>query len=355
MSVSIELLLLVACRILPVPEPIQTPQADRPAAPAAPVKAPVSAPEIRWAPRAVQREQALIWVEPDVRRQTAGVLRRGQLVLIGGDGPSVAWRDGTERLVQARAAGMEGWMLASDLRDVDFPAWAGALGGAHDPFENPSNLCGPKAAKPWAGGEFEILRVEGDQAIYEAGCMERPDEDADGGADGGSLTPSKRKGSAPLLDFMLLREVKTCMQRLESTGNRSDSLRRVWPQEPALCNVLKIEQIQLPGSRSSWRIDLDGGDHPAEGFVVDGSFLPTPLSGIGKRVFDGPDYTLWLLEAGGRLKVIRLGTAPPSVLEVLDRPLTGEEVTVGGQDGNITGGGTACTWLPGRRQFYICN
>ena len=208
------------------------------------------------------------------------------------------------------------------------------------------------AAPPHAGGEFKLLeRSGGDKVRYEAPCVEKGED--------GSTTPSTRQGLASILDFAAVQDVKTCTQRMEGLGNVSEDLKKVWPQDPAVCEVLKITEVSppFPGSTHTWSIDLAGTDSPVEGFVADGKWLPTHAID-GKRVFDGPDYVLMATEANGRFVVLRLGLYPPSVLSVLDKPISGDEgeAFAAGGSGKVEGDkGTHCEWVPGRKQYYRCN
>jgi hypothetical protein len=171
-------------------------------------------------------------------------------------------------------------------------------------------------------------------------------------------TISKMTGEASLLVFAEIQHTRTCSRRLEATGSVSEALKAAWPQDPVLCSLLSVEQVYppFPGTAATWKIDLPGGSHPAEGFVANGAWLATSLTG-GTRIFDGPDYTLWTTEEKNRFKVLRFSLYPPSVIEVLDKPMTGEEAEAfaAGAFGALQGsGGSSCVWLPGRKQYYIC-
>lgn len=359
-------LCLYACA--PIPDPEQPPVGISPPTTAAPAPqvlperpapgSPGAAPGADAAParlalRAVGTDRALLWAGPEVRGETLAVLQRGQLLLIeeGTETAPVVWQGRSAPLVAVRSgglggAGARGWALASALQEVELPARGAAIG----PLAEPEPRCQPRAADPGYGAEVEILRVEGEELVFEAPCLEVAE---DGGPEGAQGALSRRRGTARADRFTLLRSPGSCVDRLAAIPVRSGDLAARWPTEAAACAALTVAPIALPGAPQALRVDLPGGDHPAEGFVVNGAFLP--ISFEGRRVFDGPDYSLWLWERGGRLKVYRIGASPPSLLEVLDRPLTGEDagaVVVGG-DGSI-GGGVDCTWLPGWRQFYKC-
>jgi hypothetical protein len=241
-------------------------------------------------------------------------------------------------------------MIAEELRAQSLPAWAVALTGPFDPFAE--NVCEQLAAAPHAGGEFRLLAQErGDRVRYESTCVEK--------AEDGTTTPSTRQGLASVLEFSAVQEVQTCQRLLEGLGTQSEELKKVWPTDPVACEALKMEAVTppFPGTKATWKISASGDDPPAEGFVVDGKWLATHFTD-GKRVFDGPDYVLMATESDGRFTVLRLGVSPPSVLTVLDKPISGDEgeaFALGG-DGKVEGNkGTHCEWVPGRKQYYRCN
>lgn len=355
------LLLLLACKIVESPPAFQTPANEPP--PVEPAqKAGAAAGAITQELRAkvptprtlkaVVVPHALIWAEANLLHRTLGELRQGQLVLVGEKGPSVRWRDGDATLVQVQAQGREGWMIAEELRPQTLPAWGVALSGPFDPFANPERICEQLAPPPHAGGEFRLLAQEsGEKVRYEAACLEKGED--------GSTTPATRQGLASILEFAAVQEVKSCTQRLEGLGSTSEDLKKAWPQDPSVCEVLKISAVEppFPSTKTTWKIDLEGGDAPAEGFVADGRWLATHATD-GKRVFDGPDYVLLATESNGRFQVVRLGLSPASVLTVLDKPLTGDGGEAFGLagDGKVEGDkGTHCEWVPGRKQYYRCN
>lgn len=304
----------------------------------------------KWSLRRVRVAHALIWAEADVQHRTLGMLAPGQLVLVGDTQVSAQWRDQTVNLVPARAQGQEGWMILDESAAVSLPVWGTSLEGPLNPFETTERPCEAKAPQPWAGAELKIIRMEGkSDAVYEAGCIETKDD--------GSQVAATRQGSASILGFASTKEERGCLERLAETGSTSEALKAAWPQEATLCDVLKVEKVDppFPQSKTTFRIDLPQGEHAVEGFVVDGVWLQTSKVD-GKRIFDGPDYVLYAIQRPGRFEVLRLGWAPASVLSVLDKPITGDgaEAFSVGRGGALNGKEGSCTWMPGRKQYYVC-
>ncbi len=379
--------LLWACRIVETPTPEKPapavvdaeapppPPADEGAskndAPSAPVPAAVvekSLDVLGMELRKVGSRPTLIWAAPRLRGATLGMLRPGQLLFVGSEGVEVNWRGKKTNLLPVKALDRSGWVLADSLVAVTLPVWGMALAGAYDPFENPENLCETLAPAPWAGGEFRLLsRAGGDRIRYEAVCVEA--------AEDGSRTPGTRQGLVSALNFVVLRqesvrteetivqnpptEVATpgssCSSLLEGLEIKGDALRALWPTDPATCARMKIAAIKLPDSRKSSSIDLEGGSHPAEGFLIDGTWVASNSVG-GERIFDGPDYVLLAAVSEGHLKVARVGTSPASATEVLDLPdVAAMDAIKADRRGNVSApGGRRCDWLPGRRQYYRC-
>jgi hypothetical protein len=385
--------LLWACRV------VETPSPEKPAAASASAQAPPPVPVAEGASKkdappeaeaATQAEKsldvlgmelrkvggkaALIWAAPRVRGATLGMLRPGQLVFVGTEGEEVEWRGKKTRLLPVKALDRSGWMLADSLVAVTLPVWGMALAGAHDPFENPEKLCETLAPAPWAGGEFRLLsRAGGDRLRYEATCVEA--------AEDGTKSPATRQGLVSALNFVVLRQetarpeelvqplvaelpapvapvaapVGDCATPLAKLEIESDAFRAAWPSDPALCGKIKITAIKLPDSRKSYSIDLEGGSHPAEGYLIDGEWVPSNFIG-GQQLYSGPDYVLFASAQSGHLKVVRVGTSPASVLEVLDLPdVPGMDAIKADRRGTISApGDRRCEWLPGRRQYYRC-
>ena len=322
--------------------------------------------------RKVGSKATLLWASPRLRGSTLGVLRPGQLLFVGTEGVPVEWRGKKTQLVPVKALDRSGWVLADSLAAVTLPVWGMALAGANDPFENPEKLCETLAPAPRAGGEFRLLsRAGGDRLRYEAPCVEV--------AEDGTKTPATRQGLVSALTFVVLRQesaqteelvppvlpvapaapvaapVGDCATPLANLDIDSDAFRAAWPSDPAICGKIKITAIKLPDSRRSYSIDLEGGSHPAEGYLIDGEWVPSNFLG-GQQVYQGPDYVLYAAAQGGHLKVVRVGTAPASVLEVLDLPdVPGMDVIKTDRRGNLSApGDRRCEWLPGRRQYYRC-
>ncbi len=379
--------LLWACRIVESPEPEAPPSPPVDGAVVPPTSAegasekeapPTEGPEeaseksvdvLGMELRKVGPKAALIWASPRLRGSTLGMLRPGQFLLVGTEGVEVEWRGKATKLLPVKALDRAGWMLAESLVAVTLPVWGMALAGAHDPFENPEKLCETLAPVPWAGGEFRLLsRAGGDRVRYEAACVET--------AEDGSKTPATRQGLVSALNFVVLRQespppeapapvivpevavaapVGDCATPLAGLEIEGEAFRAVWPSDPAVCGRMKIAAIKLPDSRKSYSVDLEGGVHPAEGYLIDGTWVASNFIG-GQQVYQGPDYVLLAAAQSGHLKVVRVGTAPASVLEVLDLPdVPGMDVIKADRRGNISApGDRRCEWLPGRRQYYRC-
>jgi hypothetical protein len=194
-------------------------------------------------------------------------------------------------------------------------------------------------------------------------------------AEDGSNTPGTRQGLVSALNFVVLRQetarpeepvpqslptevavpAGSCATLLEGLEIEGEALRAVWPTDPATCARMKITALKLPDSRKSSSIDLEGGSHPAEGFLIDGTWVASNFVGA-ERIFEGPDYVLLAAVAEGHLKVARVGTSPAGVLEVLDLPdVPAMDGIKADRRGNFSApGGRRCEWLPGRRQYYRC-
>lgn len=319
--------------------------------------------------RKVGGKAALIWATPRLRGPTLGMLRPGQFLFAGSEAVDVEWRGKQTKLLPVKALDRSGWMLAESLVAVTLPVWGMALAGSHDPFENPEKLCETLAPAPWAGGEFRLLsRAGGDRLRYEAACVET--------AEDGSKSPGTRQGLVSALNFVVLRQesaapeepapvivpevavappVGDCATPLDGLQIEGDAFRAAWPSDPSVCGRMKITPIKLPDSRKSYSIDLEGGTHPAEGYLIDGTWVASSFIG-GKQVYQGPDYVLLAAAQSGHLKVVRVGTSPESVLEVLDLPdVPGMDVVKADRRGTISApGDRRCEWLPGRRQYYRC-